>query len=130
MKEKTPDKKKAKSLLEAAEKEMGFTKTLELSEVSSSTIFRNIYECFHLLGQALLVSKGIEATDHKEPIYALTSLTIKTERPTRLLDELRKTRNNINYRGYRPSLAEVNDAQDIARACFLPLSKEIKRLIE
>ena len=71
---KRPDQKNALSILEAAESEMKFTLTIKPSEQAGSTIIRNIYECYRMVGDALLVSKGIESDDHVTPIKEITQL--------------------------------------------------------
>lgn len=124
---KHPDKKNALSILEASEREMNFTLKLPITEESAFNIIRNIYECFRMLGDSRLVSKGIVSEDHLEPIRELESLNVKTERPIRLVESLRKLRHNINYYGYIPTKAEAEDAVSIAKACFNQLLKEIRK---
>lgn len=127
---KHPDKKNALSILLASEKEMQFTLKLEVTEESAFNIIRNIYESFRMLGNAILVSKGIISKDHIEPIKELEKLNVNTERPIKLIDSLRKLRHNINYYGYVPSKLEAEDAISIAKACFNPLLKEIRKGLE
>ena len=113
---KVPDKKNALSIIEASKKDMNFTLSLKSSEESGTTIVRNIYECFRMLGDALLVIKGIKSEDHIEPIKALLDLKIDTSRSLNLIDNLRRLRHNINYYGYKPSRLEAEDALSIAKA--------------
>ena len=129
MRYKRPDKKNALSLLEAARNDLDFTFTIKISEDSGSTIIRNIHNSFRMLGDSLLVSKGIEPTDHITPIKELLKLNVKTSRPINLIDSIRRLRNNINYYGYRPKLNEVEDAVSIAKTCFQPLYKEVKKIV-
>ncbi|MEK6847269.1 MAG: hypothetical protein AABY16_03825, partial [Nanoarchaeota archaeon] len=56
---KHPDKKNALSIIQSAEKELKYTLTLPITEESAFNIIRNIYECFRMLGDAKLISKGI-----------------------------------------------------------------------
>ena len=126
MRFKQPDRKKAQSLFEAAKKDLEFTSTLPPSEASASTIIRNIYEAFRMLGEALLVADGKEAEGHDEMIKELLKLKVKTTRPIMVIDNLRQLRHNINYYGYRPSKAEAEDAISIAKACFVPLLEGVK----
>ncbi len=121
MRYKRPDKKNALSILNAARKEMEFTLSLKRNEEAGSTIVRNIYECFRMMGDALLIAKGIESEDHVMPIRELMKVQADTKRPISLIDSLRRIRHNINYYGYRPTLLEVNDAVSIAESCFNPL---------
>ncbi len=124
---KHPDKKNALSIITAAERELQFTLKLSITEESAFNIIRNIYECFRMLGDARLVSKGFASQDHIEQIKELETMEIKTERPIKLIDTLRKLRHNINYYGYVPSKLEAEDAISLAKACFNPLFDAIKK---
>ena len=124
---KRPDKKNALSIVEASERELKYTLKLELNEESAFNIIRNIYECFRMLGDALLVSRGITSQDHVEQIRELEKIEVKTERPIKLIDSLRRLRHNINYYGYIPSKGEAEDAISIANACFHQLVSVIKK---
>lgn len=126
---KRPDDKNALSLVEAAKREMKYTLSLEITEESGFTIVRNIYECFRMLGDALLVLKGIESADHLEPINELLNLKVVTKRPINLIDSLRRLRHNINYYGYHPKIIEVEDAISIAKEIFEPLFNGVLKQI-
>src|SRR3989338_14597 len=121
------DKKNALSIVNAAEREMQFTLKQPITEESASNVIRNIYESFRMLGDARLIAKGIVSQDHVEQIRELETMQVKTERPIRLIDSLRKLRHNINYYGYIPTKAEAEDAVSIAHACFYPLLYALKR---
>lgn len=123
MRHKRPDAKNAQSIIEAAEREMAFTLTLPVTDASGATIVRNCYECFRMLGDALLVAEGVSSQDHYVQIQALLRLQVKTARPIGLIDNLRTLRHSVNYDGYHPKRAEVEDAISLAKACFEPLRK-------
>ena len=123
---KRPDKKNAMSIIEAAERELDYIIKLSVNNESAFNIIRNIYECFRMLGDARLISKGITSQDHIEQIKELETISVKTERPIQLIDTLRRIRHNINYYGYIPSKAEAEDAISIAKACFYPLLEAVK----
>lgn len=127
---KRPDKKNALSILEAAKRDLNFTLSIKPTEESGSTIIRNIYESFRMLGDALLISKGVESQDHITPIKELLKIKVITSRPINLIDNLRRLRHNINYYGYKPNLNEVNDVILIAKSCFEPLFKAIIKEIK
>ena len=127
---KVPDKKNALSIVEASKRAMKFTLSLKASEESGATIIRNIYECFRMLGDALLVAKGIKSQDHIEPIKELLKLKVNTSRPIYLIDNLRKLRHNINYYGYSPKLVEVEDVISLAKSCFEPLLEAVLKEVE
>ncbi|MCX6815022.1 MAG: hypothetical protein NTY20_05230 [Candidatus Aenigmarchaeota archaeon] len=126
---KRPDKKNALSLTEAAKRDMEFTLAMKVTESSGPTIVRNIYECFRMLGDALLVSKGIESEDHSAPIKELTELSVNTQKPISLLWNLKRLRHNINYYGYRPNTADIEDIISIAKAIFRPLYEAVKEKV-
>ncbi len=126
MRYKRTDKKNAESIIQAAKKEMRFTLSLTINEDSASTIARNIYECFRMLGEGLLLTQGMTPDDHLEPINALTKLKINTERSLEVLHTYRKIRHNINYYGYLPDIGEVEDMVDFSNKCF----DKIYRIIE
>lgn len=127
MRYKRPDAKNALSILESAKKTMDFTLTLEINEQSATTIARNIYECFRMLGDALLISKGIASEDHLLPIKEVSTIKIESARPIASVENLRILRHNVNYYGYAPKIPEVEDAISIAKACFYPAYERIKK---
>ena len=126
---KHPDTKNAFSIISAAEREMQFTLKQTVTDESAFMIIRNVYECFRMLGDASLVSKGVVSRDHIEQIRELETFSVKTQRPLKLIDSLRKLRHTINYYGYIPTKAEAEDAVSIAHACFGSLLKEIRRVL-
>lgn len=127
---KHPDKKNASSILDASLRQMEYTLTLEPNEISAFNIIRNIYECFRMLGDALLVSQGKFSEEHIEQIRVLENLKISTERPLKLINNLRRMRHQINYYGYTPQKIEADDAILLAKTCFEPLLKTVKKEIE
>jgi len=126
---KRPDEKNALSIITAAKKDMKFTLSLHPTEESGATIVRNIYESFRMLGDALLVAKGIKSEDHIAPIRELLKLQVSTTRPINIVENLRKLRHNINYYGYSPKLIEVEDTISIAKSCFNPLLAAVAKKI-
>ena len=130
MRYKRPDKKNALSIIEAAKRDMDFTLSIEVTEESSPTIIRNIYECFRMLGDALLIAQGIESEDHITPIKELLKVKVVTTRPIQLIDNLRRLRHNINYYGYKPNLIEAKDVISIAESTFKPLLNAVLERIK
>jgi len=126
---KQPDKKNALSLATAAKSDMELTLKIKPTEESATTIIRNIYESFRMLGDSILLSKGIESRNHLKPINELLLLKIPTKRPLRTIENLRQLRHNLNYYGYKPKISEVIDAIDIAKTLFDPIFTEIKKSI-
>ena len=127
---KKPDLKNAESIVETAEREMNFTLSLKINQESASTIIKNIYECFRMLGDALLVSKGKLSKEHTEQIKTLLQINVNTTRPIQLLDNFRMLRHNLNYYGYKPSILEAEDIVDFAKKCFYLILEEVKKEIK
>ena len=127
---KYPDRKNASSIIDASIRQMNYTLTLEATDESAFNIIRNIYECFRMLGDALLVSRGTLVEDHVAQIKALEGLNLDTSKPMILVDKLRRMRHNINYYGYTPKKEESDDAISLAKACFEPLLNAVKIEIE
>ena len=124
---KHPDKKNALSIITAAEQELQFTLKQSVTEESAFMIIRNIYECFRMLGDARLMAKGIVSKDHAGPINELKEIKVETQRPIMLIENLKKLRHSINYKGYRSNKLEAEDAISFAKACFYPLYNQIKK---
>ncbi len=127
---KKPDIKNAESIIEASKRDLDFTLTLKIDNSSIPTIIKNIYECFRMLGDALLVSQGKISKEHTEQIKALLKTTIATPRPLQLLDNFRMLRHNLNYYGYQPTQDEAEDVVDFAKQCFNILYEAVKKEIK
>ncbi len=125
MRYKRPDHKNALSILTSAKKTMDYTLTLDINDLSSTTITRNIYECFRMLGDAILVIKGISSEDHLLPITEVSQLKINSNRPIAVIENLRILRHNINFYGYNTSISEVKDSVSLARECFYKAFQKI-----
>jgi uncharacterized protein (UPF0332 family) len=114
----------------AAKKKMDFTLNLEVNENSGSTIVPNVYECFRILGDAILISKGIKSDDHLLPIKEIAKLQINSLRPISIVENLRSLRHKINYYGPDPTNAEVQDSISFAKECFYKAYEKIKSDLE
>jgi len=130
MREKFPDKKEALSLIDSSLRDFEFTLTLKATDESANTIIRNIYECFRMLGETLLISKGIVTSDHTEMIGEITKLNIKTSRPLIILDNLRRIRHRINYYAYRANKEEAENILNFAKSNYNLVYKEVKSIID
>jgi len=127
---KLPDKERAKSLIQNSIKDIKYTLTLNISEESANTIVRNIYESFRMLGEAILLKKGIRPIDHINSINELLKLELKTSKSLNILENLRKLRHNINYYGYKANIYDAKESVSFAKNCFNELLKKINEIIE
>ena len=127
-----PNKAKAISLLEAAKLDMSFILSLKPKIESGVTIVSRVYEDFRMLGEALLSYRGKEASGkdhHVDMIQELFTLEVNTPRPIVLINNLKDLRNKINYKGYLPSIEEINDSLSLANSLFDPMIGEILKEI-
>ena len=127
---KLPDKERAKSLIQNSIKDIKYTLTLNISEESANTIVRNIYESFRMLGEAILLKKGIRPIDHINSINEILKLELKTLKSLNILENLRKLRHNINYYGYKANIYDAKESVSFAKNCFNELLKKINEIIE
>ena len=128
---KRPDPKHAVSIVDAAIRDMKFTLTLPVTPASGSTIIRNIYDCFRMLGESILVGEGKIVKGHEPHIKAFLSFPgVSTSRPPQLIENLRNLRNNISYYGYQPQPIEVEEAIRFAQACFTPYAQAIRKQVD
>ena len=125
-----PDKERAKSIMQNSIKDMKYTLSLKVCEESANTIIRNIYESFRMLGEAILLKKGIRPIDHINSVDEILKLEIKTKRPLILLENLRRLRHNINYYGYKANIYDAKESIGFAKDCFNELSKRVNEIIE
>ncbi|KHO55292.1 MAG: hypothetical protein QT10_C0003G0009 [archaeon GW2011_AR19] len=127
---KFPDKDRARSLMQNSIRDMKYTLTLNISEESANTIVRNIYESFRMLGEAILLKKGIRPIDHINSIDEILKLELKTSKPLNILENLRRLRHNINYYGYKANIYDAKESISFAKNCFNELLKKINKIIE
>jgi isopenicillin N synthase-like dioxygenase len=130
IRKRVPDKAKVKSMLQAAEMEIKFIKTIKPTKESASSVVRNVYEACRMLGDALLSVRGKEATGIDHPnimIQELFTLKVTTKRPIQILLNLKTLRRRVNYQGYITSIEEAKNALQITNDCFKPLLEAVKK---
>ena len=127
--QKKPDPYEAKSMLSAAKQDMAYVLSLPVTAQGSQTILRSLYEDFRSVGNALLIAEGIEESDHVPMIKRVIALQVTTPRPIGVLENFRRLRHDVNYRGYVPTLADVQDFADFAKSCWKPVLEEAERII-
>lgn len=120
-----PDKRKAESFVLMAKRDLETVFQMTQFKYYNNLVIRNIYECFRMLGEALLLSKGIKSSDHILPINELISFSEKSGRNLIILDTLRRLRHNINYYAYSAKQEEALEAIRIAKDNFNFLADKI-----
>jgi hypothetical protein len=95
----TPDYEKAKSLLHLSEKRLLSLRNLDDAEFAP-LIVEGLYEALKELITSILFIDGYKTLSHIKLVdYLKQNYSLFTEYDLHLIDELRKTRNKINYEG-------------------------------
>jgi uncharacterized protein (UPF0332 family) len=113
-----PDKRKAEGFVLMAKSDLNIALQLSKFPGSENLIIRNIYECFRMLGEAILFSKGMKSSDHVLPINEVISFAEKQGINMKILDSLRRLRHNINYYAYAATKKEAEEVVKVAKENF------------
>jgi hypothetical protein len=120
----TPDKAKARSLLDIAEGRINFLKTIIVKEENANYIFEGYYSSLLEIMHALAISNGYKVENHICLGYYLRDV-IKDDRLFRIFDDVRVKRNRLLYYG---KAMEFFVAEDSIRK-ITGLISEIRKLI-
>ncbi len=104
----SPDKFKAESLIKAAFNSAEFSKMNPINDKTATGVFREMHEAFHQLGNAKWWLLGYEAISHEASVNLLISADIENSFKLVRLDRFRRIRNDATYRGFiiKPEQAE------------------------
>lgn len=100
-----------RSLLSSAKEIASAAIEIQLTEKTSTIVFRELYESVRQLGDALWWSLGYEAEGHEACMKILAEADIKEKFSLHKLDRFRKIRNESHYQGY---LIPPQDAKEIS----------------
>ncbi|MBI2670652.1 hypothetical protein HY498_01780 [Candidatus Woesearchaeota archaeon] len=106
----SPDINIANSLIQVAKITANSVLEIPLKESNAIVIFRELYEVLRQIGDAKLWKMGYEARQHEPSIKVLMDVKIKNSFVLNNLDRFRMIRNDMNYRGFKPTL---NQSQEI-----------------
>ena len=119
----TPDKEKAKSLIETAEDRIKFS-IRDLNEKTANYIFEDYYSSVLELAQALVLLDGYKVNNHVCLGFFLRDV-LKKEDLFRLFDDCRYKRNSLVYYGKRMDFKTAKDAIEKAKK----LMNKLKNII-
>jgi len=71
--------------------------------------------------------QGLDDADHEASINALINLHVKSTSPVQVLSNLREQRHNINYKGFIPSITDLEDVISMKKTLWKPILEEVKR---
>ncbi|MEM4263646.1 MAG: hypothetical protein QW666_02000 [Candidatus Woesearchaeota archaeon] len=121
------DAEKIKSLINSAAINAKVTKNIKLDEDTATLIFREIYESIRQLGDAKWWLLGYEPANHEISMEALKEFDIKEKIKLNSLDRLKKTRHDINYRGFRATIPQAEEILDFWNKCGEEIIKVLKK---
>ena len=124
---KQKDTEKIKSMINSAEINAKVTRTIKLNNDTATLIFREIYESIRQLGDAKLGLLGFEPGNHEVSMEVLKEFDIKDKVKLNLLDRFKKTRHDINYRGFRTSISQAEEILEFWDKCGEEILKVLKK---
>lgn len=127
IRKRTPDRPRAKSLIEAAEKTMAAVARIPLSDTTATIIYRETYEAIRQLGDARWWLKGYEPKDHEVSMEVLKEEKISQSAKLAKVDRFRSIRNNANYLGYDIPEAVAQEALDFWGDCGKEILANLKK---
>lgn len=120
----SPDKEKAKSLIETAEGRLKVV-SKEINEETVNYIFEDYYSSILELLHALVLLDGYRVDNHICLGYYLRDI-LKKEHLYRMFDDCRFKRNSLVYYGRRMDLETANDAIRTAERLLKELTMILK----
>ena len=125
LRNKQKDIEKIKAIINSAEINVGVIKSIKLNEDTATLIFREIYESIRQLGDAKWGILSFEPGNHEVSMEILKEFDIKNKVKLNSLDRFKKTRHDVNYRGFRTSISQAEEILDFWDKC----GKEIIRIL-
>ena len=127
LRNKQKDIEKIRAIINSAEINVNVTKSINLNENTSTLIFREIYESIRQLGDAKLGLLGFEPGNHDVSMELLKEFDIKDKVKLNSLDRFKKTRHDVNYRGFRTSIPQAEEILDFWNKCGEEIIKILRR---
>src|SRR3989344_8801212 len=120
------DAEKIKSMIDSAEINSKVTRAINLNEDTATLIFREIYESTRQLGDAKWWLLGYEPSNHEISMEVLKDFDIKEKIKLNSLDRFKKTRHDVNYRGFRATISQTEEILDFWNKCGGEIIKKLR----
>ena len=124
----TPDKEKAKSLIETAEERIKYS-AKELNEKTANFVFEDYYSSVLELAQAIVLLRGYKVANHICMGFFIRDI-LKKEDLFRLFDDCRFKRNSLVYYGKRMDFETAKEAIEKSKRLMKELRGIIKEIME
>jgi len=129
IKNRQKDIEKIKSMLLSAEINAKVVKKLTIDEETATLIFREIYESIRQLGDANWGLMEYEPTNHEISLEALKEMDVKEKTKLNSLDRFKRTRHDINYRGFRATVTQAEEILEFWNKCGEEILEKLKKII-
>ncbi len=121
------DRERINSMIEAAVMNMGVVKSISLTEQSAILIFRETYESIRQLGDAKWWLLGYEPRNHEVSMEMLKEMDITEKIRLTHLSRFKAIRNDINYRGFKVSLAQAREIVGFWNSCCGEIIAQLRK---
>ena len=124
---KQKDIERVKSMINSIEINVKVTKAIKLNEDTATLIFREIYESVRQLGDAKWWLLGYEPSNHEICLEVLKGFDIREKIKLNFLDRFKRTRHDINYRGFRATISQAKEILDFWDKCGEEILRTLKK---
>ncbi len=113
-------------MINSAEINARVTKSIKLNDDTATLVFREIYESVRQLADAKWWLLGYEPLNHEISMEALKDFDIKEKLKLNSLDRFKKTRHDVNYRGFRATIQQAEEILDFWDKCGREIIKKLR----
>ncbi len=118
----------AKSLIKEAKNRYRFAKSIKLSLENANFIVENCYDVIRELIEAHMRLNGYKSHSHREIVAYFAELNYSRSRML-FLDELRKIRNKIKYKGKQNELEYAKSVVEFVDEIYPELLEDLDKLM-
>ncbi len=118
---------KIASMIDSAEVNARVAKNIRINEDSATLVFREIYESIRQIGDAKWWLLGYEPANHEISSEILKEFDITEKVKLNSLDRFKKTRHDVNYRGFRATISQVEEILDFWDKCMKEIIAILKK---
>ena len=124
------DVERIRSMINSSSINAKVAKEIKLNEETATLIFRELYESIRQLGDAKWWLLGYEPANHEVSLEILKEFGIKDKLKLNSLDRFKRIRHDINYRGFRATIAQAQEILDFWDKCGEEIFRIIKKEVE
>lgn len=116
---------RVKSILEEADRRLGFFNAITISEKSANYIIENMYDVIRELIEAKMLLEGYKSYSHEATVSYLKKLRFSSSE-VEFMDELRDIRNQTKYYGHLVNIEYAKKVSEFTNRIYPVLRALIK----